>query len=112
LTDHHKPKELNFTGGKMTASKPYFSTVPGKILLIITFLALCACVEKVPEKPNPLPSWNEGAAKQAMLNFVRDVTNPDNPSYVPPKERIATFDNDGTLWAEKPVYFQFAFIAP
>ena len=55
---------------------------------------------------DPLPSWNEGATKQAIVEFVRSVTDKSGPQYVPPEQRIATFDNDGTLWAEQPIYFQ------
>jgi len=58
---------------------------------------------------DPLPSWNEGATKDAITTFVRAVTTKGGASYVPPEERIATFDNDGTLWAEQPLYFQLAF---
>jgi phosphoserine phosphatase len=58
---------------------------------------------------DPLPSWNEGAAKAAIAAFVVRVTREDGPDYVPPSERIATFDNDGTLWAEQPMYVQLAF---
>ena len=60
---------------------------------------------------DPLPSWNEGTAKKAIIEFVRIVTDKSSPSYVPPDDRIATFDNDGTLWAEQPSPFQsfFAF---
>jgi phosphoglycolate phosphatase-like HAD superfamily hydrolase len=58
---------------------------------------------------DPLPSWNDGAAKQAIVKFVAGATRPGSPTFVPPAERIATFDNDGTLWAEKPLYFQFLF---
>jgi phosphoglycolate phosphatase-like HAD superfamily hydrolase len=50
----------------------------------------------------PLPSWNAGAATEAIINFVRRVTNPGGPAYVPPDERIAVFDSDGTLWCEQP----------
>lgn len=57
----------------------------------------------------PLPSWAEGHAKQSILDFVSRVTLPGNADFVPPPERIAVFDNDGTLWAEKPVYFQVVF---
>jgi phosphoglycolate phosphatase-like HAD superfamily hydrolase len=53
-----------------------------------------------------LPSWNEGPAKQAILDFVRDTTDRANPKFVPPEERIATFDQDGTLWVEHPIYSQ------
>jgi hypothetical protein len=58
---------------------------------------------------DPLPSWNEGANKQAIVDFVARVTREGGPDFVPPAERIATFDNDGTLWAEQPMYFQLAF---
>jgi hypothetical protein len=55
---------------------------------------------------DPLPSWNEGPAKQAIGEFVRAVTDKSSSQYVPPEQRIATFDNDGTLWCEQPLYFQ------
>jgi hypothetical protein len=55
-----------------------------------------------------LPSWNEGPAKTAILEFVESVTQPGS-SFAPPAERIATFDNDGTLWCEKPQYVQAEF---
>ena len=57
-----------------------------------------------------LPSWKEGKAKQSILEFVAKVTKEGSPDYVPPAERIATFDNDGTLWAEQPMYFQAFFV--
>ena len=53
-----------------------------------------------------MPSWNDGPAKQAIVEFVRTVTDKSSPNYVPPEQRIATFDNDGTLWCEQPMYFQ------
>jgi phosphoglycolate phosphatase-like HAD superfamily hydrolase len=56
-----------------------------------------------------LPSWNEGNAKQAIVSFVSRVTQQGGPDFVPPPERIATFDNDGTLWGEQPIYVQLAF---
>jgi phosphoglycolate phosphatase-like HAD superfamily hydrolase len=56
-----------------------------------------------------LPSWNDGAAKKSVMDFVARVTTPGGPDFVPVPERIATFDNDGTLWTEQPVYFQVAF---
>jgi phosphoglycolate phosphatase-like HAD superfamily hydrolase len=55
---------------------------------------------------DPLPSWNDTAAKKAIIAFVENVTKEGSPDFVPAPERIATFDNDGTLWAEQPVYFQ------
>jgi phosphoglycolate phosphatase-like HAD superfamily hydrolase len=56
-----------------------------------------------------LPSWNEGPAKANIVAFVRTVTDKKSKEYVAPRERIAVFDNDGTLWAEQPMYFQFLF---
>ncbi len=58
---------------------------------------------------DPLQSWNDGDAKQAILGFVARVTDPASPDFVAEAERIATFDNDGTLWAEQPLYFQLLF---
>jgi len=59
---------------------------------------------------DPLPSWNDTAAKQAIVAFVEKVTTTGSPDFVPVPERIATFDNDGTLWAEQPMYFQAFFV--
>jgi len=58
---------------------------------------------------DPLPSWGDSAAKEAIVDFVARVNDPASPDFVPEAERIATFDNDGTLWSEKPVYFQLLF---
>jgi len=57
----------------------------------------------------PLPSWNDGKVKQSIVAFVKNVTGKGSPGFVPPAERIAVFDNDGTLWAEQPMYFQLIF---
>ena len=58
----------------------------------------------------PLASWNDGAAKSAILDFVARVTKEGGPDFVPPAERIATFDNDGTLWCEQPMQVQLFFL--
>jgi uncharacterized protein YifE (UPF0438 family) len=58
---------------------------------------------------DPLPSWNDGAAKKAIISFVKDTTEKSSPKYVEPKDRIATFDQDGTLWTEHPLYGQAMF---
>jgi phosphoglycolate phosphatase-like HAD superfamily hydrolase len=58
---------------------------------------------------DPLPSWNDGDARTALITFVTKVTTPGLPTFVAPENRIATFDNDGTLWSEQPIYFQFQF---
>jgi phosphoglycolate phosphatase-like HAD superfamily hydrolase len=77
------------------------------------FAAFCLFAPTAPSlaQSDPLPSWNEGAAKKAIVDFVARVTQDGGPDFVAPEERIATFDNDGTLWAEQPFYFQglFAF---
>jgi phosphoserine phosphatase len=73
-------------------------------------LALLIATSRVLAANDPLPSWNDGAAKRAILAFVAETTSPGAPGFVPPAERIATFDNDGTLWAEQPMYFQLAFV--
>lgn len=58
---------------------------------------------------DPLPAWDDGAAKQSIVDFVARITAAGGPDFVAPAERIAVFDNDGTLWTEQPVYFQVAF---
>lgn len=60
---------------------------------------------------DPLPSWNDGKAKQSIIDFVEKVTKPGSPDFVPVPERIAVYDNDGTLWSEQPVPVQFYFVA-
>ncbi len=74
-------------------------------LLVGAQLALA----QTPPQTDPLPSWNEGPAKQAIVSFVQKVTDKSSPAYVPPAERIATFDQDGTLWVEHPMYTQVMF---
>src|SRR5210317_269566 len=58
---------------------------------------------------DPLPSWNNGITKDAITAYVKDVTTEGSANYIPEMDRIATFDNDGTLWSEKPAYFQLFF---
>ena len=58
---------------------------------------------------DPLPSWNEGETKTAIITYVRAVTESNSPDFIPVKDRIATFDNDGNLWSEQPAYFQLFF---
>ncbi|MFN9387078.1 MAG: haloacid dehalogenase-like hydrolase, partial [Cyanobacteriota bacterium] len=58
---------------------------------------------------DPLPSWNDGAAKEAIVAFIAKVTNAESADFVPLAERIAVFDNDGCLWPENPLPFQVAF---
>ena len=77
--------------------------------LIISILLINSCKEQINENSVPLPSWNESKAKESIINFVNEVTNETNPNFINPADRIATFDNDGTLWSERPVYFQLLF---
>jgi len=77
----------------------------GTVVLAILLLLQCT----VHAATDPLPSWNNGATKDSILNFVTAVTDEGGPNYVTPAERIATFDNDGNLWSEQPLYFQLQF---
>jgi len=72
-------------------------------------VALLFSARATAQTTDPLPSWNKGPARKSLLDFVARVTKPGSPDFVPLAERIATFDNDGTLWAEQPMYFQFLF---
>jgi hypothetical protein len=72
-------------------------------------LAVVLAGQTTTQAQDPLPSWNEGKAKQSIVDFVAKVTKEGSSDFVPPNERIATFDNDGTLWCEQPMYFQFLF---
>jgi phosphoserine phosphatase len=68
-----------------------------------------ACATPSHQGTDPLPSWNDGPARRSIVAFVENVTKPGSPDFVPVAERIATFDNDGTLWGEQPLYFQAIF---
>jgi hypothetical protein len=75
--------------------------------LIVLVGIQCSLAGVLAEAPaDPLPSWNDGPAKQSIIRFVRAVTDKSSAQYVPPEERIAVFDNDGTLYCEQPMYGQ------
>ena len=78
-----------------------------KVSLILSF---GCCLFMGCAATDPLPSWNEGVAKEAIVTFVEKTTTPGSPDFVQEQERIAVFDNDGTLWSEQPMYFQLAFV--
>ena len=80
-----------------------------KHLWAATFLALCVISANVQAADDALPSWNDGPAKQAILQFPQATTDQSNAKFVPPEERIATFDQDGTLWVEHPMYTQVVY---
>ncbi len=87
--------------------------------LLILFV-LVACKDSVDSKEttktttkevvDPLPSWNDTATKDAIIAYVTDVTNTESENFIPIADRISTFDNDGNLWSEQPIYFQFFFV--
>jgi len=82
------------------------------VILALTFLLACSPSgngSQPAAAADPLPSWNDGNARQQIIGFVARVTDPASPDFVAEAERIATFDNDGTLWAEQPLYFQLFF---
>jgi hypothetical protein len=82
----------------------------GRTIVAITLAAALFVVPAAPQAlAQDLASWNDGPAKAAILDFVTRVTTEGGPDFVPVPERIATFDNDGTLWSEQPLYFQFIF---
>lgn len=84
-------------------------TIRIQIFAAIAFAFTLALPATVTCAVDPLPSWNEGKTKQAIIEFVTKVTKAGSPDFVPLAARIATFDNDGTLWAEQPIYVQLAF---
>ena len=77
--------------------------------LLIGLVAGLVWATQALAQTDPLPSWNDGPAKRAIVAFVNVTTDTASPKFVPPAERIATFDNDGTLWAEQPLYVQLLF---
>lgn len=85
-------------------SRKYVSLVT---VQVVAWLAVATFA--VAQGADPLPSWGDGPNKLAIMNFVETVTTPGTPEFVPSAERIATFDNDGTLWSEQPMYFQLFF---
>ena len=72
-------------------------------------LLACVALPGLSRAADALPGWSDGPTKARIVGFVQSVTDPASKSYVPPAERIAVFDNDGTLWSEQPMYFQLAF---
>ena len=99
--------------------KPFTKVVSGLFLSIIFILGGCSnspnSGTSTAAKPapaavaDPLPSWNDGAAKQAIVDFVKTTTDKNNSKFVPVEDRIATFDQDGTTWVEQPIYSQVLF---
>ncbi|ULU27003.1 haloacid dehalogenase-like hydrolase [Dyella terrae] len=78
----------------------------GSLCMLLALVWANACMAA----QDPLPSWNDGGTKQQIESFVTKVTKPGSPDFVEPAKRIAVFDNDGTLWTEQPIYFEFFFV--
>ncbi len=88
--------------------------MPIKQILLFIFISGLTLIVSGPAtaaktSADPLPSWNDGEVRRSIIDFVTKVTSKDSADFVPPAERIATFDNDGTLWAEQPLYSQILF---
>lgn len=98
-------------GAKLSTGKvtKLMKTLSRKNLVVGALFCALAVTTTVPQSADPLPSWNDGAAKKSIITFVEKVTKTGSPDFVSPAERIATFDNDGCLWAEQPMYFQLLF---
>ena len=75
-------------------------------LMTVALACLVVFMTTTAQAADPLASWNDGPAKQAIIEFVKATTTQGSPQFVPPEERIATFDQDGTLWVEHPMYTQ------
>jgi phosphoserine phosphatase len=86
--------------------KAYRFQSMASVFVVIFVVFICSAAFAA----DPLPSWNDGVAKDSILYFVNTVTDKNSKDYVEPAERIATFDNDGTLWVEQPIYTQFTFV--
>jgi len=92
------------------------SSIRQLIFLLITVTLFSSCKKNIVNKQDSvsetvevLPSWNESTSRTSIINYVTDVTDPSSTNFVPIEDRIAAFDNDGTLWSEQPLYFQFFF---
>ena len=79
------------------------------IVLVLYISSCTSTADREPVSTDPLPSWNEGETKKSIKQYVEDVTDPNSDHFIEIADRIAVFDNDGTLWSEKPAYFQLLF---
>ncbi len=105
-TDPRRPSRRCTIEHMETSTMPQ-SRAPEAVIAALVVVATLTPVSS--RAADPLPSWNATAPKQAIIAFVERVTADDSPDFVPPAGRIATFDNDGTLWSEQPMYFQLLF---
>ena len=93
-------------------SKQTMKTMPScaAIARVVALGVLLSLGATAQAQTDPLPSWNDGAAKKAIVEFVQTTTTQGSPNFVAPEERIATFDQDGTLWVEHPMYTQVMYV--
>ena len=102
--------EINRFGGHFYVGVSMKTTILNRLAAIVLFtFSISGAIDTAGAEENPLPSWQEGKSRDAIVEFVASVTANGSINYVPPEERIAVFDNDGTLWAERPLYFQLYF---
>ncbi|WP_353618056.1 HAD family hydrolase [Synechococcus sp. CCY 0621] len=94
----------------LSLRRRWFLLLLGGLVAATLLAGMASWAGAISPPADPLPSWNPGAARDGIVSFVRQTTDPGSPRYVPPEERIATFDQDGTLWVEQPVYPQVRFI--
>jgi hypothetical protein len=102
-----KGSSMNSNASFATFSRRALLSAMAALPALSTLVPLSATAEAA--AGDPLPSWNDTETRRAIVAFVDRVTKPGSPDFVPEAERVATFDNDGTLWAEQPMYFQFLF---
>jgi len=79
------------------------------LFLYVAIILLTGCAQLEQKATDPLPTWNDSQAKTDIIEFVKTTTDPNNAAFIPEEDRITVFDNDGTLWSERPLYFQFEF---
>jgi hypothetical protein len=90
----------------MTSARAFVWSARAGALALFALLFLCVHAQA---QTDPLPSWNEGPAKQTIVELVKATTDKASPKFVPPEARIATFDQDGTTWVEHPIYTQVVY---
>jgi len=103
---HEAAREFTSEPKTPSSEQHNHNQIMKSIRITFTLLAIALASQTLAHAQDPLPSWNDGPAKQAILAFVKEVTDKSEPKYVAPEDRIATFDQDGTLWVEHPMYTQ------
>src|SRR6476646_6528071 len=97
-------REAKMSTRSPTLNRRVLLAALAKLAILFTPILPLSALAQAPSVTDPLPSWNDGPAKQAIVDFVKATTDSASPKFVPPEERIATFDQDGTLWVEHPIY--------